>query len=76
MNKIATLFVLLNATVALGQTKSEIYRFSKDILAEIDQGTTMWKYIPGAAKLSLSGHYSDILETYNKVRIVENCGLN
>lgn len=71
MKIITALIVLLNATAVLGQTKSQVYKFSEDIMTEIDQDTTMWKYLPGAEKLSFSGHYMDIVKTYDKVQVLD-----
>ncbi|WP_069660867.1 hypothetical protein [Arcticibacter eurypsychrophilus] len=71
MNKITAVIVLLNATVVFGQTKSEVYKFSKDIMTEIDKDTLSGKYQSGAAALSFSGHYMDILKIWDEVGVIE-----
>lgn len=71
MKKITILVIFLNATAVLGQKKSEVYKFSEDIMTEIEQDTQTWKYLPGAEKLSLSGHYMDIVKTYDMVQVLD-----
>lgn len=70
MNKIITVIILLNATVVIGQTKSETYRFSKDIRDQTDRDTSVWKYQSGATDLSLSGYYMQVLKTWDRVGIM------
>lgn len=66
MNKIFAIIFCLNALTAFGQTNSEYYKFSKQILSQIDNDTTAWKYQSGATKLSFSGYYTDVLRIWDK----------
>ena len=43
-----------NLCIALGQVKTEPYRFIEDIFLQIDQDSTPWKYQIGATELSFS----------------------
>src|SRR5690606_17379848 len=49
-----------------GQSNPEIYRFSKDILSQIDNDTVAWKYQIGATELSFSGYYREVLQIWDK----------
>ncbi len=69
MNKLLFVLLSLNITLVFGQSKSEIYRFSKDILSEIDKDTTAWKYQMGATELSFNGYYREVLQTWDKIDI-------
>lgn len=66
MNKIITLIICLNTIYSFGQKKSENYRFSKDILSQIDKDTVAWKYQTGATELSFSGYYEEVLKIWDK----------
>ncbi len=66
MNKLFFVIIFLNLTITFGQSKTEIYRFSKDILSQIDKDTVAWKYQIGATELSFSGHYKEILQIWEK----------
>lgn len=66
MNKIITIIFFLNITIAFGQSNSETYRFSKDILSKIDIDTVAWKYQTGATELSFSGYYQEVLRIWDK----------
>ena len=49
-----------------GQVTTDNYRFSKDIIDQIDKDTTSWKYQSGATELSLGGYYKDVLKVWDK----------
>lgn len=66
MNRIFTFTLLLCASIAFGQADSETYRFSKDILTQIDKDTVPWKYQTGATELSFSGYYQELLQIWEK----------
>src|SRR5690606_31743782 len=66
MDKLFTVILLLNISIALGQSKLETYRFSKDILSQIDKDTVAWKYQIGATELSFSGYYREVLQVWDK----------
>lgn len=66
MNKIITIIFCLNTIISLGQSNSENYRFSKDILSQIDKDTVAWKYQKGATELSFSGYYEEVLKIWDK----------
>jgi hypothetical protein len=66
MNKIITIIFCFITIIGFGQTNSETYRFSKDILTQIDKDTVAWKYQTGAAKLSFSGYYEEVLKMWEK----------
>lgn len=66
MNKIITVVLLLNVTIVVGQSNSEIYRFSKEILSQIDKDTVAWKYQTGATELSFIGNYQKVLHIWDK----------
>lgn len=42
------------------------YKFSKDILAQIEQDSLAWKYQQGATELSFGGYYQEVLKTWDK----------
>ncbi len=63
MNNLNRLFFLLFITVAFGQ---DHYKFSKDILTQINKDSVAWKYQTGATELSFSGYYQDVLNTWDK----------
>ena len=66
MTKFLTLLLLTLSTLVFGQTKPETYRFSADILNQIDKDTVAWKYQTGAAELSFSEYYKDVLRIWDK----------
>jgi hypothetical protein len=66
MNKLFTVFLLLYFSSVLGQSTPETYRFSKDILAQIDKDTVAWKHQLGATELSFSGYYREVLQEWDK----------
>jgi len=66
MNKIISIFLFLNATVVIGQTNTETYRFSEDIFSEIDKDTVAWKYQIGATELSFNSRYLDVMKIWDK----------
>lgn len=66
MNKIFSIAFCLNSLFIFGQTNSENYRFSKDILSQIDKDTVLWKFQTGATEFSFSGHYEEVLKTWDK----------
>lgn len=74
MNKLFIVILSLNITIAFGQSKPETYRFSKDILSQIDKDTVAWKYQIGATGLSFSGYYREALQIWDKngVRKLKN----
>ena len=55
-----------NLCIALGQVKTEPYRFIEDIFLQIDQDSTPWKYQIGATELSFSNRYNDALDIWDK----------
>ncbi|RZK40914.1 MAG: hypothetical protein EOO90_13175 [Pedobacter sp.] len=66
MGKLFTIIFCLNAMISLGQTNPEEYKFSKDILSQIDKDTVAWKYQTGATELSFSGYYKEVLKIWDK----------
>jgi len=66
MNKLFSVILLLNISIAFAQEKPETYRFSKDILSQIDKDTVAWKYQIGANELSFSSHYRETLQIWDK----------
>lgn len=66
MNKIIIAVLFLNVTLSFGQSNSELYRFSKNILSQIDKDTVDWKYQIGATELSFIGNYQKVLEIWDK----------
>lgn len=66
MNKLFTAILLLNISIAFGQSNPETYRFSKEILSQIDKDTVAWKYQTGATELSFSGYYEEVLKIWDK----------
>lgn len=66
MKQIFTIFLILNVSITFGQSNPETYRFSKDILSEIEKDTVAWKYQTGATELSFSGHFRDVLQIWDK----------
>lgn len=66
MDKLFTVILLLNISIAFGQSTLETYRFSKDILSQIDKDTVAWKYQIGATELSFSGYYREVLQVWDK----------
>lgn len=66
MDKLLTIILLLNISVVFGQTNPYTYRFSKDILYQIDSDTVPWKYQRGATELSFIGNYRATLEIWDK----------
>lgn len=66
MNKIYTIILILIGSNTFGQSQPESYKFSKDILAQIEKDTVTWKYQTGATELSFSGYYQEVLETWDK----------
>lgn len=65
MDKIFTVIFCLSTLMGFGQT-TETYKFSQAILAQIDKDSVAWKYQTGAAELSLSGHYHETLNIWDK----------
>lgn len=63
MNKYITIILCLYATVLFGQSH---YRFSLDILSQIDDDTVAWKYQTGATELSFNGYYREALQVWDK----------
>lgn len=63
---IATLVSVLFTYVALLQTQSETYQFSKDIATKIEKDTLPWRYQLGATDYSISEYYQKALETWDK----------
>lgn len=66
MNKFITIVFCLNSLISFGQTNSENYRFSNDILSQIDNDTVAWKYQTGATELSFNGYYAEVLKIWDK----------
>lgn len=66
MNKIITIIFCLNSIIGFGQITSENYKFSKDIISQIDKDTVAWKYQTGATELSFSGYYKETLKIWDK----------
>jgi len=66
MNKFITIVFCLNSLISFGQTNSENYRFSNDILSQIDNDTVAWKYQKGATELSFNGYYAEVLKIWDK----------
>ncbi|MCA4782697.1 hypothetical protein IF125_10595 [Empedobacter stercoris] len=66
MNKFITIVFCLNSLISFGQTNSENYRFSNDILSQIDNDTVAWKYQTGASELSFNGYYAEVLKIWDK----------
>jgi hypothetical protein len=66
MNKTITILFSLNSLFIFGQSNSETYKFSKDILHQIDQDTVAWKYQTGATEMSFSGYYKEVLQLWDK----------
>lgn len=66
MNRIITIIFCLNTLISFGQEKSENYKFSKDILYQIDNDTVAWRYQTGATELSFNGYYKEALEYWDK----------
>lgn len=66
MNKIITIIFCLKAIIGFGQESSENYKFSKDIISQIDKDTVAWKYQTGATELSFSGYYQEVLRIWDK----------
>nr|WP_317632651.1 hypothetical protein [uncultured Flavobacterium sp.] len=66
MNKIITIIFCLNTIIGFSQSNSDNYKFSKDILSQIDKDTVAWKYQTGATELSFSGYYENVLEIWDK----------
>lgn len=66
MNKTITILFSLNTLFIFGQSNSETYKFSKDILHQIDQDTVAWKYQTGATEMSFSGYYKELLQLWDK----------
>lgn len=59
--------LLLSVNTVSGQTAPDSpYQFSEDILKKIESDSTPWKYQVGAAELSFSGYYQDVLKTWDK----------
>ncbi|MCZ2101838.1 MAG: hypothetical protein LC107_09910 [Chitinophagales bacterium] len=66
MNRAITIVFCLYTFIAIGQSDSELYRFSEDILSQIDKDTVPWKYQIGATALSFSGYYREVLQIWDK----------
>lgn len=49
-----------------GQSNPGNYRFSKDILTQIEKDTVVWKYQTGATEMSFSGYYEQVLHIWDK----------
>lgn len=49
-----------------GQSNPGNYRFSKDILIQIEKDTVVWKYQTGATEMSFSGYYEQVLHIWDK----------
>ncbi len=60
---IALLLLSYNSTA---QKVEQVYKFSKHLEEELQKDTTPWKYQMGATNFSISGHYKNALETWNK----------
>lgn len=56
----------LSFTFTFGQQNKEVYKFSSDILSEIEKDTVAWKYQTGAANLSFIGDYANTLSIWDK----------
>ncbi|SFN99790.1 hypothetical protein SAMN05421741_11637 [Paenimyroides ummariense] len=66
INKLFCTILFLNISVAFGQLTPDSYRFSKDIISQINKDTVSWKYQTGATELSFSGYYEDVLKVWDK----------
>lgn len=66
MDKLIPVFLLLNLSMLFGQSKPETYRFSKDLLFQIDKDTVAWKHQVGATELSFSGYFREVLQEWDK----------
>lgn len=66
MNRIITIIFCFNALIGFGQSSPKNYRFSKDILLQIDNDTVSWKYQTGATELSFNGYYKEALKYWDK----------
>lgn len=62
------LFVLVSLLSSTAQNTQPVYRFSADILAEIQQDTVPWKYQLGANALSFSLHARQVMEVWDQNR--------
>lgn len=60
------IFILLFSLKISAQTNAEVYQFSKDIDAKIQEDTLAWKYQMGATYYSISEYYKEALETWDK----------
>jgi len=69
MYKILTIIFCLNYVSSFGQVNTEHYRFSRDILDQIDRDTTIFKYQMGATELSFSGYYEKVLKAWDRMGI-------
>ena len=59
-------FLSLNSSILFGQSTQEAYRFSKDILSQIEKDSVAWRFQTGATELSFSGHIHETLEVWDK----------
>lgn len=60
------LLIISSVTNLFSQAKNETYRFTEDINLSIEKDTVAWKYQLGATSYSMSGHYKEALETWDK----------
>lgn len=74
MRKFLWLLVFSNSVAIYAQSAQETYRFSTDLLKQINAGTTAWKHQVGATELSFSSHFNHVLEIWdlNGVRKPKN----
>ncbi|HMN07134.1 MAG TPA: hypothetical protein PKD45_15570 [Flavobacteriales bacterium] len=63
MPRLLPILFFLHALMAMGQTD---YRFTKDILQEIEQDSSGWKYQVGATHLTFIGNYAEALRVWDR----------
>lgn len=62
MNQLITAIFILSLSIAFGQSNPDTYKFSEDILVQIEKDTVAWKYQTGATDLSFGGYYQEVLQ--------------